>query len=85
MIDADYTDDPTLLANAPAQAKFLLHILEQAAGGINFYLNTNKTKFMWFKQERPISVLSGNPLKLQDQFTYLSNNISSTKKQCQHV
>ena len=41
--DADYTDDLVLLANTPAQAKSLLHSLEQAAGGIYLYVNINKT------------------------------------------
>ena len=36
MTDTDYTDDLVLLANTPAQAKSLLHSLEQAARGIGF-------------------------------------------------
>ena len=42
--------------------------LEQAAGGIILYENVNKTEFMCFKQEGAISILSGKPLKLVDQF-----------------
>ena len=34
MRDADYTDNPALLTNAPAQAKSILHSLEQATRGI---------------------------------------------------
>ena len=39
MIDADYTDDQAILANAPAQAESQPHSLEQAAGGISLYMN----------------------------------------------
>ena len=42
-------------------------------------MNANKTELMGFKQERAISTLSGKPPKFIDQFTYLSNNISSTE------
>ena len=34
--DADYTDDLELLANTPAQAKYLLHSLEQTERGMVF-------------------------------------------------
>ena len=51
------------LANTPAQAESLLHRLEQAAGGISFNVNVNKTEFMCFKQET-----ISQPLKL-DKFT----------------
>ena len=34
LTDANYADDPALLANTPAQAKFPLHSPEQAAEGI---------------------------------------------------
>ena len=34
---------------------------------------------MCLKQKRAISTLSGRPLKLVDQFTYLGSNISSTE------
>ena len=44
MTDADYTDDLVLLANIPAQAEYLLHSLEPAAGGIVLYMNSDKTK-----------------------------------------
>ena len=36
-------DDETLFANTPAQADFLLYILEQAARRIGLYVNSNKT------------------------------------------
>ena len=49
MTDADYADDLAPLANTPAQAKSLQHSLEQAAGGIGFNVNSDKTEFMSFK------------------------------------
>ena len=42
MIDIDYTDDQTLLANRDAWAESLLHSLKQAAGGMSLYANANK-------------------------------------------
>ena len=42
--DIYYTDDQGLLANASVQTKSLLHIQEQAAKHIGFYMNTNKTE-----------------------------------------
>ena len=47
--DADFADNLALLTNTPAQAEFILHSLEQIAGGIGLNVNTNKTKFMCFK------------------------------------
>ena len=44
-------------------------------GGIGLYMKQSS----YFKQERVMSILSGLPLKLVDQFTYLSSNISSTE------
>ena len=41
--DADYADDLALLANTSTKAESLLHNKEQAAGGIGFYMNANKT------------------------------------------
>ena len=38
------TDDKGLLENTTAQAKSLQHSLEQAAGGIDLHMNTNKTE-----------------------------------------
>ena len=42
--DADYADDIALLANAPAQAKTLLHSLEREAAGIGQHVNADKTE-----------------------------------------
>ena len=53
MTDADNVDNLVLLANTPAQAKSLLHNLEQAAGGIGFYLNAHKTVFLNKKKPSP--------------------------------
>ena len=79
MTDADYTDDPALVANIPVPAKFWLHNLEQAARGIGLCMKANKTKFIYFKQERTIFTLSGKPLKSVDHFIYLGSNISSSE------
>ena len=40
--DADNADDIVLLVNSPAQAKSLLHSLEQEAGGIGLQVNADK-------------------------------------------
>ena len=69
-----------LLANALAQAKTLLHNLEQAAGGIGLHVNAHKTGYMCFSQRGDISTIKGEPLKLVDKFTYLGSSISSTEK-----
>ena len=50
-----------------------------AARSIGLYMNSDKTKFMCFKQDGAISTLNGKPLKLLDHFTYLGSNISSTE------
>ena len=41
-----YRDDLVLLTNTPAQAKSLLHSLEQMTRGISFYQN-KKEKKQW--------------------------------------
>ena len=66
MTNTDYTDNLVFLANQTAQAEFLLCSLDQAAGGIDISMNTNKIGFMCLKQEGTISTLSGMPLKLVD-------------------
>ena len=76
MTDADHADD-IVLANTPAQDESLLHSLEQVAEGIDFSMNSNKTEFKCFNQEGTVFTLSGKPLKLWDQFIYLSSDISS--------
>ena len=63
MSNADYGDYIGLLLNTPAQAESLLHSLQQAASGIDFYGNANKTEFIRFNQDGTISTLSGKPLK----------------------
>ena len=77
-MDADYTDDIVLLANTPAQAKTLLHSLEQAAAGIGLH-NADKTEYMCFNQRGDISKLNGSSLKQLDKFTYLGSSVSSTE------
>ena len=48
MIDVDNADGRANTPNTLAQAKSQLHSLEQAAGGIRFYLNVNKAEFICF-------------------------------------
>ena len=67
--NTDNTDDLALLANTPAQAEFILHRLEQVAGSIGFYVNTNKIEFICFKRG-DISTL-----KLVNQFIWWNKNI----------
>ena len=80
MTDTDNADDLALLTNIPARAESLLHSLEQTAGDIGFYMNTNKTEYMCFNREGAISTQNGAPLKLVDNFTYLSSSVSSTER-----
>ena len=79
IMDADYVDDLRLLANAHAQAKSFLHILEQAPWGICLYMNLVKTHKLCFIQDGAISSLNVKPLKLVDQFEYFGSNILSTE------
>ena len=88
MTDADHAIDLPILTNASAQAKSLLHTLEQAARDIVFFVvvwfcfffaNANKMEFMYFKQKEATSTLSGKPLKPVDHFTCLGSNSSSTE------
>ena len=78
IIDAYYTNEIALLANAPAQAETLLHSLERAAAGIGLHVNAHKTEYMCFNQTGDISTLNGCFQKLLDKFTYLGSSISTT-------
>ena len=69
-----------ILANASAQAKTLLHILEQAAAGTGLHVNAHKTEYMCFNQRGDISTLNGSSLKLVDKFTNLGSSVSSMEK-----
>ena len=77
--DTDYADDIALLANAPTQAKTLLHSLEWAAAGISLHVNANKMEYMGFNQTGHVSTLNDSSLKLVDKFTYLGSSVSSTE------
>ena len=48
IMEADYADDITLLANSPAQTESLLHSLKRVAGGIDLHVNVHKTEYMRF-------------------------------------
>ena len=77
--DTDYANDIAILANAPAQAKTLLHSLEQVATGIGLHINAHKTEYKCFNQTGDISTLNDSSLKLVDKFTYLGSSVSSTE------
>ena len=72
MTDADYENNFTLLANTPARAESLHSLKEVLA------FTGTQIKPGFFKQG-VISILSGKPLKLVNQFTYLDCNISSNE------
>ena len=55
MKDADYTDNLAFLTNKTVQAESQLHSLKRAAGSIDFYMNSNKTELLCFKQEGVIT------------------------------
>ena len=63
----------------PAQSQSLLHSQEQAIESIGLHMSANTTEITCFTHEGPISTVSGKPLILVDQFTYLGSNISSTE------
>ena len=65
-----------LLANTSAQPKSLLYSLEHAARSIGFYMNLNKTKFIYFNEDATISSLNDKRPKLVDQFMCHGSNIS---------
>ena len=69
------------LKNTPTPAESLLHGLEQTAGGIGFYGNSDKTDYICLYQEGDISTLIGGSLKLKDKFTYLGSSISFTESE----
>ena len=77
--NGNYADDIVLLANAPAQAKTLLHSLGQATAGISLHINAHKMGYMCFNKTGDISTLNGSTLKLVDKFTYLGSSVSSTE------
>ena len=52
----NYTDDPELLANTPAQARYLMPNLDQSTGGIGLFVNSDKTEFTRFNPD--ITLLS---------------------------
>ena len=78
---SDFADDWVFLTNTLAQAKSLLHSLEQVIRGIGLglYTNLDNTEFICFNEDDSIS-LNGKPWKLVDLFIYLSRNISLTER-----
>ena len=77
IMNTDYAGDIMLLANISTQVKSLLHILEQAAGGIGLHGNADKMEYICFDQKGDISTLNGGSLKLVDKLIYLGSCIST--------
>ena len=75
--DADYADDLVLFANILAEAKYLLHSLEQVARDIGLYVNSDKTEFVCINNRWCHLIFK--PLKLVNQFIHFGSNISSTE------
>ena len=71
--DLDCADGLVLLVNTPAQAESLHHSPEQATRSIGFYVNTDKTEFMCFKQDG--ATLNSKTLTI----SYISITISLTE------
>ncbi len=61
--NADYADDITLLVNTLTKSESRPHSREQAAKGIDVYVNANKTEHMGFNQKGDILTLNGVSLK----------------------
>ena len=66
MTDTDYTDDLTLLANTPTQAKSQLDSVKQAEWGICINVIANKIDFVSFKQEGAIFKWQIDKIRKQD-------------------
>ena len=79
IMDVDYTDAITILANTPAHAESLLYSLEWAESGIGFYVNAGKSSYMCFNLRSDICTINGSSLKLVDKFTYPRRSISPTE------
>ena len=78
-MDADYTDDISLLVNTSTQSESLIYSLEPVIGGIGLHVKADKTVYTCFNQSGDISTLKCGPLKLLDKFTYLGSSVSSTE------
>ena len=52
-----YAIEIALLTNTLTEAESLLYSLEHAAGVIGLHVNAEKTRYMFFNQERDISIL----------------------------
>ena len=50
-MDTDIAGDLTLIGNTPA--KTMLYSLEHAAGGIGFYMNSNRAELMYLNKKEP--------------------------------
>ena len=67
--DADCADDIAHLKNTLAEAEFLLHSLEWAAGGVGLHVNADKTEYMCFNQRGDISTPTQDAASHQPKMT----------------
>ena len=77
--NADYIAFFFFFLQIPTPAKSLLNSSEPAAASIGLHVNADKMEFTCINQEGAIFTLNGGPLKLVDNFTYLSSRVSSTE------
>ena len=63
-MDAEYSDDISLLAITLTQAESLLHNLEQVTRSIGLHLNADEIEYICFNQKGDTCALNGGSLKL---------------------
>ena len=80
IMDFDYADNITLLANTPIHDESLLHSLEMTASVIGLHVNANKMGYLCLNQRGYISTINGGSLNLVDKLAYLESSVSSTEK-----
>ena len=85
MTDLDFADDLALLVEEMKQAQEVLTRLEVEAGKVGLVCNADKTKLQIFNQDDPITVkaLSGEKIKIVENFKYLGSWTESTEKDLQ--
>ena len=80
--DADYADDLAVLADVLKDATCLPHSIEWTGKEIGFYLNADKTEFIWFNQDASEGMrsLNGEKIKQVEDFKDLGSYIASTER-----
>ena len=64
---------------SPYKTPAFLYSMGQAARSISLYVNADRTELIYFNHNGSTSSLNIKPLKLEDQWIYLSSNITSTE------